>query len=84
MMFFSFLSRFCAMNAARSSGRSFTRMPGGVEIVHDRLADVGVRRVAVVVARVEATGVPRLGQEPLGARGDRRRWSGGCQKTSNV
>ena len=30
MMFFSFLSRFWAMNAARSSGRSFVRMPAAL------------------------------------------------------
>ena len=40
----------------------------GLEIVDDRLTEVGVGSITVVVARVEAVGVARLREEPLRAR----------------
>jgi len=40
-----------------------------LEIVENRLSDVGVGRVAKVVAGVEAFGVPRLGEQLLGLFG---------------
>ena len=52
-----------------------------LEIIENRLADVRVRRVAIIIAGIEALGVARLGEQLLGLVRVVYRVRG-CQKNS--